>query len=162
LARHLERHEVLGLPEMERNPEMYDGWASEFARLRITEEMADKASCKLLSRAQTKANHFHKLVGVALDKPPPNVSAAAPKCDGPDYSKPETLTREQRLERIRLIRSELPTIELNAATYTTNPWYAAAATMGREELIRLMEIEDEYRRARNGHAGGRALPPAPY
>lgn len=160
LKRHLARHELIGLPDPLDNFELYEGWASEFERLRITEERAEDASRKLTSRSQTKANHFHKLMGIVFDKSR-DVPSGPPQQVGPDFSNPDTLSREQRLARIRLIQSELPEIEANAVAYPQNHFYALSAEFGRAELTKLVEIENAYRSQATSHRR-RAVSPAPY
>ena len=140
LRDHIRRHEHLELPEPDDNPQLYDGLATSFVRYRVTEEEATDASKLLVSRRTNRNNHFAELVKLAKDRPKAEAKTEAAAA-GPDYSKPESLSPRERAERIRLIRSELPTIEHIASLYPTNQWYAKAAAAGRAELTTLEDIE---------------------
>src|SRR4051812_302965 len=91
LEKHLNRHELLGLPEPTDNPALYEGWESELERYRVTEERAEDASRKLLGRKVAAKDHFPAMLTLACQKPT-TPGATAPAAEGPDYSKPEALT----------------------------------------------------------------------
>lgn len=66
LATHLRRHAGIGLPAARDNFEMYDAWRMEFARNKINEAAANRASVILASKTSAKANHFPALMKLAL------------------------------------------------------------------------------------------------
>lgn len=62
LVRHLERHPLAGLPDMDKRPLFYECWRDEFIRRGVSEAAAEAGSRSLASGKYTKHHHFNALL----------------------------------------------------------------------------------------------------